>query len=141
MPELRKDYFTNKFVITNSERLKRPSDFRRTPKTSIDKKCFICSNFNRPGQVGILESRGGLVAEKRSESNKEDEFFKHNPAFGYHYIISESSHELRFDKLAVPRLSEMLISLQEKGRSLYSKKGIEYISIYLDYGIEEGTGT
>ena len=149
--EIRKDYFSDEFVIIKTKETKKI-------KKKINKECEYCpGNEDKTilADMVLVQSEGSLIrtADEEGEPVKdwcirafqeknpivttepERSFGDHplysEPGFGHHYIvIATPNHKESLDKIPLDQWINVLISIQEKSRWLYSQKGVSYVSIY-----------
>ncbi len=61
------------------------------------------------------------------------------PGFGYHHImVLTPSHSTTFSTLPVEQWTDILATLQDRVRWLYSKKTVGYVSVFINSGYEAG---
>ncbi|MHB1868594.1 MAG: galactose-1-phosphate uridylyltransferase [Nitrososphaerales archaeon] len=168
MPELRKDYFTKKLVLVATEREKRPTEQVTIHNTldSNKKTCPFCpgNEETTPPADLVLVSKGNTLL-KLSDSEDErvdgwsvryfpnkfpavatesdakytDYPLQGEPAFGYHYImVVTPEHFATFGNLPVEQWIDVLATLQDRVRWLYSKKTVGYVSVFANNGYEAG---
>jgi UDPglucose--hexose-1-phosphate uridylyltransferase len=170
VPELRKDYFTNRLVLVSPERTNRPSDFinkaGRELSTLSSKDCPFC-----PGNEGmtpaaelVLVSKGDTLLKLSdsendrvggwnvrffpnmypavspdSEPKYSDPPIQGEPAFGYHHVmVTTPNHEATYFDLPVAQWIDVLATIQDRVRYLYSKKTVSYVSVFINSGSEAG---
>lgn len=167
MGELRRDYFTERFVIVSTERSKRPSDFKVEPVEETAKEdCPFCPGnewMTPPADLVLIQSNGSLVKLEDEEGepvkgwcvrvfpNKypavlqkapqtfSDAPLYSEPAFGYHYVaVATPEHGQPFSKISLNQWLNLFIALQDKVRWLYGKKGVSYVSVFINHGREAG---
>jgi UDPglucose--hexose-1-phosphate uridylyltransferase len=67
MDELRRDYFTDRWVIIAADRMKRPTDFvRPKPAEAVPATCFFCPGNEKmtpPSNVSYFQEDGGLLCK------------------------------------------------------------------------------
>ncbi len=175
MPELRKDYFTNRLVLVSPERIKRPSDFLRADRgsnsgnvdsESISKDCPFCpgnEEMTPPAELVLVprenlrlklaDSEGERVSgwnvryfpnkypavSTESPIRYTDPPLQSEPAFGYHHVmIVTPRHEDTYFNLSVEQWIDILATVQDRVRWLYSKKTVSYVSVFINSGREAG---
>ncbi len=169
MPELRKDYFTNRMVLISPERTKRPSDFVSkendfTHLTSTN--CPFCpgNELMTPAAELVLVSKDDTLLKLADSENDRVEgwnvrFFPNKfpavspdsdvkysdpplqgePAFGYHHVmIVTPHHNATYFDLPVGQWVDVLATIQDRVRWLYSKKTVSYVSVFVNSGSEAG---
>ena len=168
MPELRKDYFTKKLGPVSTEREKRPSEHATIHNSlnSNKKSCPFCPGNEEmtPAADLVLVSKESTLL-KLSDSDSErvsgwsvryfpnsfpavstesdakytDYPLSGEPAFGYHHVmVVTPDHNATFGKLPVEQWGEVLATLQDRVRWLYSKKTVGYVSVFANSGYEAG---
>jgi UDPglucose--hexose-1-phosphate uridylyltransferase len=61
------------------------------------------------------------------------------PAFGYHHVmVVTPEHRAKFSSLRVEQWIDIFATLQDRIRWLYSKKGVGYVSVFVNSGYEAG---
>ena len=61
------------------------------------------------------------------------------PALGYHHVmVVTPNHSATFSTLSVDHWTEILTTLQDRVRWLYSKKTVGYVSVFINNGYEAG---
>jgi UDPglucose--hexose-1-phosphate uridylyltransferase len=167
MPELRKDYFTRKLVLVSAERAKRPVEHSITRRHNSDRKtCPFCpgnEEMTPPADLVLVSKENTLL--KLSDSDTErvrdwsvryfpnsfpavapvseakysDYPLQGEPAFGYHHImVITPDHSAAFGNLPVEQWVDVLATLQDRVRWLYSKKTVGYVSVFINNGYEAG---
>ncbi len=164
MVEIRKDYFTDKLSIILPDRgLKAgqvipqkaekcnfcPGNEELTPPADLvlvkrgdtlikqtDSEGDIIKNWS----VRIFPSKNPLVTPNAPPSYGENPHYS-EPAVGYHYILVASpKHDQPFSKIDMEQWTNILASLQDKVRWLYSQKGVSYVLVFAN-SAGEGTPT
>lgn len=164
MVEIRKDYFTDKLSITLQDRGLKPGQV--IPQKG--EKCSYCAGNEEmtPPADLVLVKRGDtllkqtdsegdavknwsvrifpakvpVVAPNAPPSYGEPPHYS-EPAVGYHYVlVATPKHEQSFPKIDTEQWTNILASLQDKVRWLYSQKGVSYVLVYVN-GETEGTPT
>jgi UDPglucose--hexose-1-phosphate uridylyltransferase len=172
VPELRKDYFTNRLVLVSPERTKRPTDFVSPRPASgdatmaVSPDCPFCpGNEDRtpPAELVLVGRENSLLKLADSESehvlgwtvryfpNKfpavspdsevkySDPPLQSEPAFGYHHVmIVTPRHDATFFTLPTEQWVDILATVQDRVRWLYSKKTVSYVSVFINSGTDAG---
>jgi UDPglucose--hexose-1-phosphate uridylyltransferase len=166
LPELRKDYFTDRLVIISTERSKRPTDFKVQNDELNEGPCPFCPGNEEmtPPAVLVLVNREGTLAKladsdyeivrgwsvrifpnkfpavSPESSNTYSEYpFYSEPAFGYHYVIVASpNHDQSFAQIGVEQWVNILACLQDRVRWLYGQKGVSYVAMFVNSGRDAG---
>lgn len=156
MVEIRKDYFTEKLSITLPDRGLKPGQVipskaekcnycagneELTPPADLvlvkrgdtllkqtDSEGDVVKNWS----VRIFPAKNPVVAPTAPPSYGEAPHYS-EPAVGYHYVLVASpKHELAFSKIDTEQWTNILASLQDKVRWLYSQKGVSYVLVYIN---------
>lgn len=168
MPELRKDYFTRKLVLVSTEREKRPTERATIHNSldSNKKTCPFCPGNEEktpPADLVLVSKENTLLKLSDSENDRVDgwsvRYFPNSfpavatesdakytdyplqgePAFGYHYVmVVTPDHSATFGNLPVEQWIDVLATLQDRVRWLYSKKTVGYVSVFANNGYEAG---
>jgi UDPglucose--hexose-1-phosphate uridylyltransferase len=163
MPELRKDYLLNKFVIIAKERSKRPNDFFKEKnedhfsndinEEKKNKDIFAKGNEHlTTSEIGRREDHNGWYIRyfenkypaTTNEGNYElathNEFFTFSKAYGKHEVIVESPNkDDELADLSVEHLTELLKVYRERINELEKIKGIAYVNVFKNHLKEAGT--
>lgn len=153
MPELRKDYLLDEYVIIANERSKRPDQFKR----EIESK-EVSVDFFAPGNESLTpketcrrEDHNGWYI--RGFNNKYPAvvdyggyFFKkkginaYSNAYGYHEVIVESPKiEDELSILSVNHIKELFDVFDERVKEISGKKGIKYVNVFKNHLDAAGT--
>ena len=154
MVEIRKDYFTEKLSITLPDRgLKPGQSIPQKPE-----KCNYCAGneeMTPPADLVLVKKGDTLLKQTDSEGDVVKNwsvriFLSKNPtvtanappsysdpphysepAVGYHYVlVATPKHDQPFSKIDIEQWTNILASLQDKVRWLYSQKGVSYVLVY-----------
>ncbi|MEM1524545.1 MAG: DUF4921 family protein [Nitrososphaerales archaeon] len=165
MAELRKDYFLDRFTIISTERANRPFEFQ-SPPVKEEEKCPFCpgnESQTPPAELVLVLREGSLiklsdlegepirdwcvrvfpnqypaVSVSSAEVYGNDPLYS-EPAYGYHYIIvATPNHNEAFSQMSVEQWINILTTVQDRVRWLYSKKRVSYVSIFINYGKDAG---
>ncbi len=155
MHELRKDYIFNRWVIVNTERAKRPKDFiKQHPKIKEEGPCPFCTGNERltpPEIARVTEGKDWIIRvfpnkfpavtlKGSSEVKTRDDFFTSGDAFGQHEVIVETpNHSEQLSSLSVDRIKQLLQMYAQRIKSLYKVKGIKFVAVFKNHGLESGT--
>jgi len=168
MPELRKDYFTRKLVLVSTGRGNRPIEFKPSSRTSpIDKNlCPFCpGNESRtpPADLVLVSNEHTLLKLADSDTERISEWsvryfpnsfpavapepttefsdypLQAEPALGYHHVmVVTPDHNATFSTVPIEQWIDVLATLQDRVRWLYSKKTVGYVSVFINNGYEAG---
>ena len=162
--EIRKDYFTDKLSIILPDRGLKPGQVI-PPKAE---KCNYCpgnEELTPPADLVLVKRGDTLLKQTDSEGDvvknwavrifpSKDPLVTPNappsygesphysePAVGYHYVlVATPKHDQQFSKIDIEQWTNILASLQDKVRWLYSQKGVSYVLVYIN-SEEKGTPT
>ncbi|RJQ17164.1 galactose-1-phosphate uridylyltransferase [Candidatus Woesearchaeota archaeon] len=155
MPELRKDYILDRYVIIATERGKRPDQFmqkQEIKKPDID--YFGPGNEHlTPAEIGRypkneknwqlrwFPNKFAAVVDKGNPVIRTDnEFFTFADAFGYHEVIVEDPDiNKQLADVPVERMEQLLRVYAERIAELSKKPGIKYVDIFKNHGEDAGT--
>ncbi len=164
MPELRKDYVLEKYVIIATERGKRPDDFKKKSKSteaeshsydnSIKKECFFCpgnehstppeitrANDKETGNwlIRVFNNKFPAVSESGTKELRTDNtFYSFADAVGKHEVIVETNkHNEQFHSLKASHITKILEMYVERINAL--KKDNAYVLVFKNSGKEAGT--
>jgi UDPglucose--hexose-1-phosphate uridylyltransferase len=74
-----------------------------------------------------------------AEAKYSDPPIQGEPAFGYHHVmVTTPRHEETYFDLPVPQWMDVLATVQDRVRYLYSKKTVSYVSVFVNSGSEAG---
>lgn len=167
MPELRKDYFTKKLVLVSKHRDDRPIDPAPSTRLSNPANtCPFCPGHEEmtpPADLVLVSKDNTLLKLSDSESERVEgwsvRYFQNSfpavtpeadskysdyplqsePAYGYHHVMVVSpKHDATFGTLPVDQWIDILATLQDRIRWLYSKKTVGYVSVFVNSGYEAG---
>jgi UDPglucose--hexose-1-phosphate uridylyltransferase len=156
MVEIRKDYFTEKLSIILPDRGLKPGQV--IPQKA--EKCNYCPGneiMTPPADlvlvgrgdtllkqadsegdvihdwaVRIFPARTPMVTPNAPASYSESPHYS-EPATGYHYVlVATPKHDQPFSKIETEQWTNILASLQDKVRWLYSQKGVSYVLIFIN---------
>ncbi|MEM2918235.1 MAG: DUF4931 domain-containing protein [Candidatus Altiarchaeota archaeon] len=136
MPELRKDYFLDRYVIIASERKKRPEEFLEFKKQEFSdskgKLCFFCpGNENTtPPEISRIEKSGSWIV--RNFPNK-------FPATKWHEVIVETpEHDKELTDLDVSTIVKVFELAAERVEAIEKNKEVKYVIIFKNFGEDAG---
>ncbi len=154
MVEIRKDYFTDKLSIILPDRGLKPGQV--IPQKA--EKCNYCpgnEEMTPPADLVLVKRGDTLLKQTDSEGDTiknwsvrifpaknpvvtpnappsygEPPHYS-EPASGYHYVlVATPKHDQPFPKIDIEQWTNILASLQDKVRWLYSQKGVSYVLVY-----------
>lgn len=157
MVEIRRDYFTNALSIVLD---------RRRIEGELDDRCPFCpgnEEMTPPADLVLVKRDDTLIKQSESEGEAVKDWivrvfpskrplvqpnappsyndYPHysEPAIGYHYIlVATPDHDSSFAKIDTEQWTNVLASLQDKVRWLYSQKGVSYVAVFIDNGKDAG---
>ena len=167
MHEIRKDYFTRRVVLVSTERSNRPSEYlEKRGVINDEKSCPFCpgnEEMTPPADLVLVSKENTLLKLSDSESERVRDwsvrFFPNSfpavvpesdakyseyplqgePALGYHHVmVLTPNHTALLSKLPVEQWTDILATLQDRIRWLYSRKTVGYVSVFVNNGYEAG---
>lgn len=157
MTEIRKDYFSDIFSIV----LPKSSKY----EIAEGNKCYLCAGneeMTLPADLVLVKKGETLIKQIDSEGEyikdwvvrvfpNKNAFVSQNaplnygdaphysePAIGYHYtLVAIPNHSVTFSKIDIEQWTNILASLQDKVRWLYTQKSVGYVCVYADYGWDQ----
>jgi UDPglucose--hexose-1-phosphate uridylyltransferase len=167
MPELRKDYFTRRLVLVSPERQNRPIEFNSVQAPPMDKDlCPFCpgnEEMTAPADLVLVSNENTLLKLADSDSERMHDWsvryfpnsfpavtpessgefrdypLQAEPALGYHHVmVVTRDHSASFSTLPAEQWIDVLATLQDRVRWLYSKKTVGYVSVFINNGYEAG---
>lgn len=164
MPELRKDYLLNEFVIIAKERSKRPQDFIKKNNQIENNNNKINSDIKKdidffekgnenltPPEIGRRENQNGwyiryfqnkfpaVLEEGDNNLKTENQFFTFSDAVGTHEVIvdvPDIKDELA--DLSTEHIKELLKVYNERIIELSKNNKIKYVSVFKNHLEEAG---
>jgi len=165
MPELRKDYILNRYVILATERAKRPTNSVQVHGEATDKSICPFSPGNHhmlagiTSEIPITKSTSpsvvasalpwlirvvpNLYAAVSITGNPvvrtDNEFFTFASAYGYHEVIIETpEHDKEFEDLPVEHITEILRVYQQRMHAYQDQPRIRFVSVFKNRGLIAG---
>lgn len=153
MSELRRDYFENHFTLApitsiaprrrdvcpfcpGHEDLLPPAEmvFTREEGGSIRKMEESEDERVKDWDIKVVRCLSPLVSEKPSQPRETRiPFRKVDPVVGAHYVIIPTRrHDGRLSSMGIDEVALMLLSIQEFGKKMYQRKGVNYVLIYYE---------
>ena len=131
MPELRRDYFTDRLTLTNIDRSVRGTDI--AAEEEPDTKCFVCdyvdSSKSKPSLPLIIEHTNSLSVNEVSDKSPQNNT--------HHVLVANLDHDSSFQKLPVDGISKLLSVAQENIKSQYGRKD-NFVLLLARYGNAAG---
>ncbi len=152
MGDMRKDYVSERFMITSKKNEKEvdPKKSPYAPGNEFMTNPSVLSLVARDGMlqrlqdsedehisgwsIRVFESKNPAVSIK-TENTYSDRPRYSEPAYGYHYIVVASPNKNdTFATIDAEQWSNVLVVIQDRLRWLYAQKGVTYVTIYADQG-------
>lgn len=163
MSKVRKDYFSESFVLFTNEKLDKIKKLKKVVKKKDCPYCPGNEHITGPADL-ILISKEGALAKLADEdesfvkdwtvrvflnkdaivSPDEERIFSDypqysEPAIGYHYVVVLSQkHTIDLSEIDSEQWTNILTTVQDKSRWLYSQKHVSYVAVYMNHGVEAG---
>ena len=155
MPELRKDYLLDRYVIIATERSQRPTDsIPKRDKPSAKTKCPFCPE-NEKMLLGVKEEIKGsdgnwlvrAVPNKYAAVSLEGEpkiqthnkFFTFASAYGMHEVIIDTpDHNTEFEDLPQEHIEKVLEMYIRRIKALDGQPNIKYVALFKNRGVIAG---
>ncbi len=157
MPELRKDYVTDTWVVFSTVRSKRPDDLKVPSKSTPKEKCPFCPGHEGMTPPEILAYRKGgppnspgwwirCIPNKYPALQVEGEvhrqvrqLFHSVNGVGAHEVIVESpEHDANIADLSDFQVQEVIIAYKQRYLDLIKDKRFKYILIFKNHGEKAG---
>ncbi len=151
MGELRKDYFTDRYVIISPERAKRPHDFVQHPMPPIATTPFTPGNENLlppiiaeypPGpnwNFRVVPNKFAIVRPQGERKVTSTNIFSWSNNYGVHEIVVEGREDgISFSQLGVARIDEAIRIAQERVNELQKRDDIAYVAYFKNERPEAG---
>lgn len=160
--ELRKDPFSDGWIIISPDRNQKPSDFKvesvNTQQNSFEPKCPFCPGneketsveiraFGRKNYQKISEWEIRVVANRFPALKIENELTFENlnkvhnkiGGIGAHEVIIESpEHNLEFHNFSCQKRAEILEVFRERIEDLYKDYRFAYVQLFRNFGKDAG---
>ena len=163
MSKVRKDYFSESFVLFTNEKLDKIKKLKKVVKKKDCPYCPGNEHITGPADLVLISKEGALaklVDEEESfvkdwtvrvflnkdaiVSPDEERIFSDypqysEPAIGYHYVVVLSQkHTIDVSEIDSEQWTNILTTVQDKSRWLYSQKHVSYVAVYMNHGVEAG---
>jgi len=147
--EIRKDYILDRWVIINPKRGLRPHQLKHEPHKDQKKVDFFApknvkftppsiGELGKPWKMRWFENKFPIVSQGDSKIRKRSLLTSGN-AFGYHEIIVETRSTIKqLYNLPKKDTLQLLLIYQQRYIELKARKGIKYVSIFKNHGIDGG---
>ncbi len=153
MPQIRKDYILEKYVIISAERARRPLEFiSKKHEISSKDNCPFCPGNEKMIPGVIEEVKDGAAWSSRAIWNKfkiaskssnslirtDNEFYTFGDANGEHEVIIDTpSHGVEMEDLSEEHIKKLLNLIIKRVNENY-KLGYEYVVVFKNRGDEAG---
>ncbi|PXF23774.1 MAG: galactose-1-phosphate uridylyltransferase [Thaumarchaeota archaeon] len=163
MSKVRKDYFSESFVLFTNEKLDKIKKLKKVVKKKDCPYCPGNEHITGPADLVIISKEGALakLADEDESfvkdwtvrvflnkdaivSPDEERIFSDypqysEPAIGYHYVVVLSQkHTIDLSEIDSEQWTNILTTVQDKSRWLYSQKHVSYVAVYMNHGVEAG---
>jgi len=163
LSKVRKDYFSESFVLFTNEKLDKIKKLKKVVKKKDCPYCPGNEHITGPADLVLISKEGALaklVDEEESfvkdwtvrvflnkdaiVSPDEERIFSDypqysEPAIGYHYVVVLSQkHTIDVSEIDSEQWTNILTTVQDKSRWLYSQKHVSYVAVYMNHGVEAG---
>ncbi len=147
MNDVRKHYFLDRWVITSSNRGKRPFDFEIREVNIQKRNCPFCPGglnqpifykIGEPWRIAVIPNKFPCVSNENKVSRRKD-FFESFPAVGFHEVVIENSeHKVKFEDFSEKHIKDILDVFSQRTKSHMSDKSVQYVSIFKNKGALAG---
>jgi len=152
MPELRKDYILDRYVIIATERGKRPHEVT-AEQSSAGGHCFFCpgNEQDTPPEISRVEKDGkwsirvfpnkfpAVANAGKQDIVTDNEFYTYADAVGRHEVVVETpDHEKVLSDLSVQEITDVLRVLVQRKQHLAQVPGVKYVSVFKNSGAVAG---
>ncbi|GIU71380.1 MAG: galactose-1-phosphate uridylyltransferase [Candidatus Nitrosocaldaceae archaeon] len=148
LAELRHDHIFEKFVIIPNSNKKEYSNgncpyclgnesmtnatvLALVQKNGMLKRVYDDSEEINNWCVRVFPSNNPIVTQD-TDTTYADKPFAKEPAYGHHYILALAPDHRSPSKLSVEHWTNILVALQDRIKWLYSKKGVTYVSVFMN---------
>ena len=157
MGNMRKDTMVERFVIVNpkngkvfetkknpfkpgNESMTNPSVLSLVSKDGMLQRLQDTEgDYVKDWAVRVFESKSPAVTPEADDSYSDYPLYS-EPSYGYHYIIVASPDpKSSLSTIDIEQWSNVLVVVQDRLRWLYTQKGVSYVAVYADQGIDAGT--
>ncbi len=154
MPELRKDYILDRWVIIATERAKRPQEFKKEVRKYKENVCTFCpgNEASTPEERAVLKKNGKwkirvflnkypavkLAGDFHIKTH--NIFYTFADAYGVHEVLVETpDHSKQIWDLSTEDLQEIFKMYLVRIKALSAQVGISYVQVFKNH--EEAAGT
>jgi len=157
MPELRKDYVTDTWVVFSTVRSKRPEEFRAPGKKTPAEKCPFCPGHEHMTPPDILAYRKegpkngagwwircvpnkypALEAEGEVHRQVRQLFHSVNGVGAHEVIVETPEHDATMNELSDFQVQEIITAYKQRYHDLTKDKRFKYILIFKNHGEKAG---
>lgn len=166
LPEIRKDYVFNRYVIISPARSRRPSDFKSSPnpnaKNPNPNSCPFCSGresecapeifrFPKEPPSSSSSSEWDLrVIENLFPALKRDAEPSGSdlgvadgggvlPGFGFHDVVIETpEHGVRMSDMSAEGVGQVVEAYRERILQLKRVRSVQYVQVFKNHGVSAG---
>ena len=156
MPELRKDYVTDDYVIIATERSKRPHDFiHKKEKKSPKSKCPFCpENENMVPKpivdeikddkgkwmIRVIKNKFPAVKPKGNpEIQTHNKYYTFADAYGQHEVVIETPvHGKELEDLPLEHIEKVIEMYIKRLKEISKDKQIKYAALFKNRGKDAG---
>jgi UDPglucose--hexose-1-phosphate uridylyltransferase len=165
MDELRRDYFTDRWVIIAVDRMKRPTDFvRPRPAEAVPATCFFCPGNEKmtpPSKASYLQEQGKLLCKADADGQPpltdwlvrdipnlfpavrpggSESFSTHRiAAVGVHEVIVETpDHRNQPQVMADDEIRLLFRVYRDRFAAISALPYVKYISLFRNFGKDAG---
>ncbi len=163
--ELRFDLISKDWVVIATGRAKRPSMFKRKKRIKKEDplaKCPFCQFSSRTNPT-LIFSQGKKVSFKagdklpknwttivkpnkypvfspssRLNKRTENHLYQTMDAVGFHEVVITRDHKKPMARFSIKKVKEVIDVYQERYLELMTKRFVNYVSIFQNYGVEAG---
>lgn len=151
MGEIRKDYFTERYVIISPERARRPHDFKQHPMDPVVDTPFTPGNESKlPGILAeyppgnewrfrVVPNKFAIVRPQGAQQFSTDKIFTWMNNYGYHEVVIEGQKDgMPFAHLGKELISEAISVGVERVSKLMRKPDVAYVLYFKNERPEAG---
>ncbi len=153
MPELRKDYVLDRYVIIATGRAKRPQQDADEEKADNKKACFFCPGHEAetPPDIYRVDKKGSwkirvfnnkfpaVQTDGPQELVTDNNYYTYAGAVGRHEIVVETpDHNKQLAELSAKDLRDVLDVYSKRITELSAVPYVKYVSVYKNQGEEAG---
>ena len=157
MPELRKDYVTDTWVVFSTVRSKRPEEFRAPGKKTPAEKCPFCYGHEHmtPPEILAYRKEGprngsgwwircvpnkypALEVEGEVHHRVRQLFHSVNGVGAHEVIVETPDHDATMSELSDFQVQEIITAYKQRYLDLTKDKRFKYILIFKNHGEKAG---